>query len=109
MKCIIHSAKDLVPHNTRYGIRLSCPVGGCTVVSWNGNIPADYSTRQARIQAHEYFDTLWKSGMLKRKNAYKKLSHFLEIPREKTHIGSFDQEQCQKVIQFANEILGDKG
>jgi len=108
MKCIVHTAKDLVPHSTRYGIRYSCPVGGCSVVSWNGNSPADYSTRQARIQAHNKFDQLWKSGMLTRRNAYKKLARFLEIPREKTHIANFDLDQCQRTLQFAYEILEDK-
>ena len=107
MKCIVHGI-SLVPHNTKYGIRLSCPVGGCTVVSWNGNSPANYSTRQARMQAHEIFDQLWKSGMLTRKDAYKKLSLFLGIPRKETHIAEFNWEQCQKTLQFANEILEDK-
>lgn len=108
MNCIIHTAKRLVSKVTIYGVRYSCPVGGCTVVSWNGNSPADYSTRQARIQTHELFDQLWKSGMFKRKNAYKKLAISLEIPREKTHIANFDQEQCQKTMQFARELLEDK-
>ena len=46
--------------------------------------------------------------MLKRKNAYKKLAIFLGIPIEKTHISTFNIEQCYKVIQYANDILEDK-
>lgn len=105
MKCSIHSARELIPRKTKYGIRSFCPVGGCTVVSWNGSKPADYSTRQARIKAHDLFDQIWKSGTLKRKNAYKKLACFLEIPIEKTHIATFDQEQCQRTIEFAEQFL----
>jgi hypothetical protein len=108
MKCSIHSARNLIPCNTRYGIRYSCPVGGCTVVSWNGNSPADYGTRQTRIKAHEAFDHLWKSGMLKRGDAYKKLAKFLGVHIEETHIANFDIEQCQKVIEFGNDIWRDK-
>ena len=106
MKCITHSSKNLVPHNTKYGIRFTCPVGGCTVFSWNGNPPADYSTRQARIKAHEALDHLWKSGMLKRSNAYRKLARFLDI--KEAHIANFDKEQCDKVIKFGNDIWRDK-
>ena len=102
MKCNIHSAKSLIPCRTKYGIRYSCPIGGCTVVSWNGNPPTDYGTRQARVQAHESFDHLWKSGMLKRSNAYRKLAQFLGI--KEAHIANLDIEQCQKVIEFGNDI-----
>ena len=108
MRCSIHSARYLVLQNTRWGRRYSCPVGGCTVVSWNGNSPADYSTRQARMKAHDLFDKLWKSGMFDRKGAYKELAHFLGISVEKTHIANFDQSQCQATIHFANMILEDK-
>lgn len=109
MKCPEHS-KNLIPHNTRYGIRYSCPVGGCTVVQWSGSTstPADYATRQARMQAHNAFDELWKSGMFTRKRAYHKLSLYLGLKKRETHIGHFSLTQCQTVIEFCKTIVEDR-
>ena len=102
MKCITHSARTLEPVQTKYGIRYHCPVGGCTVVLWDGSTstPADYQTRQARIEAHSWFDRLWQSGSYTRKGAYKALSKYLRIPTRKTHIGHFNVEQCQRTVDF---------
>lgn len=110
MRCIIHSARELEPTKTKYGIRYSCPVGGCTVVSWSGSTstPADYATRQARIEAHSWFDALWQSGIFSRKRAYKKLADHLGLSKKKTHIGHFDIEQCQRTIDFCMAITGSK-
>ena len=108
MKCSIHSARELIPKKTKYGIRYSCPVGGCTVVQWDGSTstPADFTTRQTRIAAHEVFDTIWKSGILTRTEAYKKLAAYLGITIKATHIGHFNQAQCNQTIEFSEQITG---
>lgn len=102
MRCIIHSTRELEPTKTKYGIRYSCPVGGCTVVQWDGSTstPADFATRQARIEAHSWFDALWQSGIFSRKKAYKKLAAYLGLSKKKTHIGYFNLEQCKRTIDF---------
>lgn len=107
MKCTIHSAKELVSTETKYGRRYNCPVGGCTVVLWDGSTstPADYATRQKRIEAHDAFDRLWKSGSLTRYACYKKLSRHLALSSEAVHIGKFNIEQCEAVIDFSKTIL----
>lgn len=107
MNCTIHTAKKLIPTKTKFGVRYGCPVGGCTVVAWNGatSTPADYGTRQARIQAHDKFDKLWKMGIFTRHEAYKKLAQFLKLPIKTVHIGHFDKQQCYQVIDFCNGIL----
>lgn len=102
MHCTKHSSTELIPQKTKYGIRYSCPWDGCTVVLWNGSTstPADYETRQARIEAHSWFDALWQSGSYTRKGAYKALAKYLRMSTRKTHIGHFDLVQCQHTIDF---------
>lgn len=106
MKCTIHSARELEPTQTKYGIRYNCPVGGCTVVLWDGSTstPADFATRQARIEAHHWFDALWQSGIFSRKKAYRKLAKHLGLSRKATHIGHFNIEQCRYAIDFCKSI-----
>lgn len=106
MKCTIHSARELVACKTKYGTRYGCPVGGCTVVLWSGSTstPADYATRQMRIEAHSWFDALWQSGIFSRQRAYKKLAKYLGLSPRKTHIGCFSKEQCERTIDFCRAI-----
>jgi len=116
-KCITHSAKNLVQSHTQYGIRWSCPVQGCTVVAWQKygvfrdcpiSVPANYSTRQARRAAHEAFDSLWKSGIFKRSQAYKQLAQHMCMETKDTHIAQFNSDQCSKVMDFATHIMEAK-
>lgn len=109
IKCNIHSARLLQPTLTKYGSRYSCPVQGCTVVAWqyhDGKIskPATKETRWSRITAHNYFDEIWKSGVMTRQDAYRRLSEHLGIPPKETHIAIFDAETCEKVILFAKDF-----
>ena len=66
---------------------------------------ADAELRKWKIAAHASFDPLWQRGEFKRRrnDAYAWLSEKMGLPREKTHIGMFDVEQCQRVIQIINE------
>lgn len=107
MKCPIHSARELKSTNTMYGIRYDCPVPNCTVACWGGSTstPATLETRAARTRAHEVFDRLWRLGIFTRKIAYSKLAEFMNLPVIETHIGHFDTEQCNQVIDFSEGIL----
>lgn len=104
----------MVPASTRYGLRFSCPSPGCDVVGWDSptSTPADAETRAARNKAHDAFDPLWRGrGARVRSKLYRKLSEFLCIPLKQTHIGMFDKEICEKVIEFArghHAIRGQK-
>lgn len=101
MQCPEHK-KELIGKKTRYGIRFSCPVHGCSVVCWGGktSTPANYETRQARRKAHDAFDLLWKSGRYERGELYQLLSDFMGLPKSLTHIGYFDKRQCRVVHKF---------
>lgn len=106
MNCIRHSGVALVPSKTKYGIKYQCPVQGCTVACWDGSTstPVDIRTRKARIAAHDSFDAIWKSGMFKRKEAYRRLSEYLKINPKDCHIGMFDLETANKTHEFADKL-----
>lgn len=69
---------------------------------------ANAKTREARKRAHEVFDASWarllpisnKSRRQIRNEAYAAFSEFSGIPREKCHIGMFDEEQCDLIIRY---------
>jgi hypothetical protein len=66
---------------------------------------ADKQLRMWKRKAHEAFDKIWQTGRLSRDNAYYWLSIQLFIPREITHMGMFDIEQCKMVVKVCNTIL----
>lgn len=68
---------------------------------------ANSHLRNLKKEAHKYFDALWKRKMMKgfkkgkaRKLAYRWLSLKLGAPKKYTHIGMFDEELCNKVIDL---------
>lgn len=75
----------------------------------NTDIPlgslANEELREWRKQAHLWFDQLWKrpARVMTRHNAYGWLATQMGLPREKTHIGMFEIDECQKVIELVKE------
>lgn len=71
---------------------------------------ANANLRKQKKIAHYYFDFLWQE---KRKRGFKSarrlgyvwLSKELNIPFEDTHIGMFDEETCQKVINICKPYV----
>ncbi len=61
---------------------------------------ANAELREYKKLAHAAFDPIWKSNLKNRHEAYKWLSHQLNIPFEYTHIGFFGVETCKKVIEI---------
>lgn len=64
---------------------------------------ANNELRQYRKVAHYWFDQIWKKPLriTTRYKAYGWLAKQLEIPREYTHIGMFEKEQCEKTIKLS--------
>lgn len=56
---------------------------------------ANTELRQAKMDAHAAFDPLWKSGRMKRKEAYAWLAKQLGV--ERIHIGESDIETCHRI------------
>lgn len=57
-------------------------------------IPANKETKEARITAHAAFDTLWKTNLMKRKEAYRWMRRAMDLPAKMAHISMFSKEQC---------------
>lgn len=73
---------------------------------------ANAELRKYKIQAHAYFDPLYKRKMEKgyskgkaRSKAYQWLSREMGIPAHETHIGMFDVGQCKKVIEVCSKYV----
>lgn len=69
-----------------------------------GNV-ANEALRLKRIETHQVFDAYWKSQHMTRTCAYKWLSQHMRLPAKQTHIGGFEMDQCQQVIEICG---GDK-
>lgn len=69
---------------------------------------ANKDLREAKKNAHLYFDKIWKLSILGRSESYKWLSSMLEIPIEYTHIGMFSIETCRKVVEYSKQFLNDQ-
>ncbi len=69
---------------------------------FNGTEPlgrlANSELRHEKHQAHRWFDPLWKSGLMRRKQAYKWLARELGISEANCHIGMFDVDGCKAVV-----------
>ena len=68
---------------------------------------ANKELRKAKKEAHKYFDLLWQEKHVSRKEAYQRLSEYLNIPKEYTHIGMFGVATCQKVVEWSKMIIND--
>lgn len=100
-----------------YGMIYYCPQCGAYVGVHKGTDRAkgrlaNAELRRCKIEAHRYFDELYKRGLMKRREAYKWLSDQLGLPPEYTHIGMFNPETCAKVavvIEGITDLTGYYG
>lgn len=69
---------------------------------------ADAGLREWKKRAHAAFDPIWKEGRFRgrRNAAYAWLSEQMNLPVEKTHIGMFDEKQCEQVVQICHVERG---
>jgi ssDNA-binding Zn-finger/Zn-ribbon topoisomerase 1 len=61
---------------------------------------ANKELRMLKMRVHKAFDSLWKSGVMSRSDAYRWLSDQLMIPPQSCHIGMFDEQTCRDAIRF---------
>lgn len=61
--------------------------------------------RRKRIVAHRYFDSIWKHGILNRKNAYFWLQDIFGLTSDQAHIGQFSDYMCDQVISASKRVL----
>ena len=64
---------------------------------------ANAECRKARMEAHKFFDPLWRGGQMSRTEAYEWLAKALNCPPEECHIGQFQVPACEAVIIAVRE------
>lgn len=78
------------------GARVGCHKGTDRPL---GNV-ANEMLRLKRIETHQIFDSFWKRQHISRAAAYKWLAKKMNLPEGAAHIGDFEMDQCQKVIDL---------
>lgn len=100
--CPVHR-KTMKKVTGKWGPYFQCGYGcdRAAKISRDGTVGevSDGPTRQARMAAHRAFDVLWKTGMMKRPDAYAWLAGELGTEKHLTHIGMFSVEQCHQVVK----------
>lgn len=66
--------------------------------------PANKETKEWRMKAHKIFDNLWKSGKMKRQEAYKWMQINLALDSRDAHIGKFDIDTCKWLIECIEKV-----
>lgn len=67
-----------------------------------GNV-ANEVLRLKRMETHRVFDAHWKCRGLSRTEAYRWLAKELHLTEGQAHIGGFEMDQCQKVIELCGK------
>ena len=85
-----------------------CPCGafvGCHPGTDNAlGSCAGPETRKARRAAHAAFDPIWKSGQMKRGDAYRALAERMGIAPERCHISWMGADEARRAAKVAAEI-----
>lgn len=64
-----------------------------------GNV-ANEVLRLKRRETHQVFDSFWQSSGMSRTKAYKWLAQEMGLSEKDAHIGGFEMDQCQQVIDL---------
>ena len=65
---------------------------------------ANETLRLKRMETHQVYDAFWKRRGMTRTKAYKWLAEQLQLSEERAHIGSFEMDQCQTVIDLCKKF-----
>lgn len=68
---------------------------------------ANGDLRHKRIITHQIFDTIWKHGIMTRKNAYFWIQDIFGLPPEKAHIGNFSEYMCDQLMIACQKVLSN--
>ena len=67
-----------------------------------GNL-ANEVLRLKRMETHQVYDAFWKRSGMTRTQAYKWLAEQMNLTEDRAHIGSFEMDQCQMVIELCRK------
>jgi ssDNA-binding Zn-finger/Zn-ribbon topoisomerase 1 len=68
-------------------------------------VPVSMNEKEARINATENFERLWKSGKMDRANSLAWLCNKMNCSRSEAYIARFNIQQCEALIYFINKEL----
>ena len=92
-------------------INITCPACGSRAylrpasVVYGDKAPlADKALRKKRHDAHVALDSLWKNGVMSRKEAYRLLQLSMGLPAEDAHIAKFSAARCDEVIALSRRF-----
>lgn len=66
---------------------------------------ADHNLRSLRREAHRYFNCLYESGLMDKRDAYQWLADIISAPMSEAHIGHLGEYYCRQVIQESKKLL----
>ena len=69
---------------------------------------ADPNLRALRREAHRYFNRLYETGLMDKRNAYQWLADIVSAPMSEAHIGHLGEYYCRQVIQESKKMLEDR-
>lgn len=61
---------------------------------------ANKEDRIWRMKAHAAFDPLWKTGNMKRRDAYSHMQRLMDMSAAEAHISRMTATQCQKLVSL---------
>ena len=61
---------------------------------------ANETLRLKRMETHRVFDKMWRQRRWSRTQAYKWLAKEMELSAKEAHIGGFEMDECQFVIEL---------
>ena len=67
-----------------------------------GNV-ANEVLRLKRRETHKVFDAFWQGNGMSRTKAYKWLAAQMRLSEKDAHIGGFEMDQCQQVIDLCEK------
>ena len=59
---------------------------------------------ELRKECHRKFDTLWKTGKMKRNEAYNWLAKQMGLQKKHAHIGFMGIDSCKKFLKILNSL-----
>lgn len=66
---------------------------------------ANHELRTLRRMAHRYFNQLYLSGIMSKRDAYRWLGDLIGAPQSEAHIGYLGEYYCGQVIEKSQKLL----
>ena len=86
-------------------INITCPACGSRAYLRPASVVyGDKALRKKRHDAHVALDSLWKNGVMSRKEAYRLLQLSMGLPAEDAHIAKFSAARCDEVIALSRRF-----